>query len=416
MNESNTSITSWHRLVILLVCATLILLFSIGIRQTFGLFMAPVSDDLGWGREVFALAIATQNLVWGLSQPFTGAIADKFGAGKVIALSGLLYIGGLYMMSGIQTPGEMILSNGFMIGFALSGCGYPVIIAVISRNVPEKRRSLFLGIGSTGGSSGQLLMIPMSQFFITSYDWATALLIMAVLAGLIVPLAAGLVGRKNSSIEEQKSARFNQTIKEALSEARGHSGYILLTTGFFVCGWQVGFVSAHFPAFLSDHGFSPAIAAAALMLIGLSNIFGTIISGALGGWFPKKKLLAGLYFLRACVIAIFLMLPMTETGVLVFAVALGLLWLATVPLTSGLIGQMLGVKYLAMLYGITFMSHQFGSFCGVWLGGYLFDTTGSYNVIWWGSIILGLVATLMHLLIDDRSAESMAATVSSQNP
>ena len=407
---------SWRRPVIILVCATLILLFSVGIRQTFGLFMAPVSNDLGWGREVFALAIATQNLVWGLSQPFTGAIADKFGAGKVIALSGLLYIGGLYMMSGVQSPGEVVLSNGLMIGFALSGCGYPVVLAVISRNVPEKWRSLFLGIGSTGGSSGQLLMIPMSQFFITTYDWATALLVMAMLAGMIVPLAAGLAGRKSTAAENQTAKQLNQTIKEALGEARGHSGYVLLTTGFFVCGWQVGFVSAHFPAFLSDHGFSPAIAAAALALIGLSNIFGTIISGALGGLLSKKKLLASLYFLRACVFALFLLLPMTETSVLVFAVALGLLWLATVPLTSGLVGQMLGVKYLAMLYGITFMSHQFGSFCGVWLGGYLFDTTGSYDVIWWGSIILGLVATLLHLLIDDRSIERMAAIESSQSP
>ncbi len=405
---------SWRKPVLILVCATVILLLSVGIRQTFGLFMAPVSSDLGWGREVFALALATQNLVWGVSQPFTGALADKFGAGKVIALSGLLYVGGLYMMSGVQTPAEILISNGFMIGFALSGCGYPVVLAVISRNVPEKWRSMFLGIGSTGGSSGQLLMIPMSQYFISSYGWVMAILIMAAMAAMIVPMAATLAGRSSIKLPA-KEIEFNLTIKEALQEARGHSGYILLTSGFFVCGWQVGFVSAHFPAYLSDNGFSLAIAAAALTLIGLANIFGTLISGALGGYFPKKKLLAGLYFLRALVFAGFLLLPLSETGILIFSVAIGLLWLATVPLTSGLVSQMLGVRYLGMLYGITFMSHQVGSFCGVWLGGYLFDTTGSYNVIWWGSIILGLVATLMHLLIDDRSVERLATTESNQS-
>ena len=411
---TGVSSISWRKPIIILVCATVILLLSVGIRQTFGLFMSPVSDSQGWGREVFALALATQNLVWGLSQPFTGALADKFGAGRIIALGGLLYVGGLYMMSGVQTPSEILISNGFMIGFALSGCGYPVVLAVISRNVPEKWRSLFLGIGSTGGSSGQLLLIPMSQYFISSYGWATAILIMAAMAGLIVPMAAALADR-NSDKLPAKEVESNLTIKEALSEARGHSGYILLTTGFFVCGWQVGFVSAHFPSFLSDNGFSLAIAAAALTLIGLSNIFGTLISGALGGYFSKKKLLAGLYFLRALVFAVFLLLPLSEIGILIFSVAIGLLWLATVPLTSGLVGQMLGVKNIGMLYGITFMSHQLGSFCGVWLGGYLFDTTGSYDVIWWGSIVLGLVAALMHLLIDDRSVERLAPTEANQN-
>ncbi|MEL0106028.1 MAG: MFS transporter [Rhodospirillaceae bacterium] len=408
MDNSPTTKINWRKPVLVLVCGTLILLLSVGIRQTFGLFMAPISSGQGWGREVFALAIATQNLAWGLTQPFTGALADKFGPGKVIALSGALYVGGLYMMSGVQTPAEILISNGFMIGFALSGCGYPVVLAAISRNVPEKWRSLFLGIGSTGGSSGQLLMIPMSQYFISVYDWMTALLIMACMAGLIVPMAAAMAGRKKSEGTQSSVPQIDQTIKDALEEARGHSGYILLTTGFFVCGWQIGFVSAHFPAYLSDHGFSPAIAAAALALIGLSNIFGTLISGALGGRFRKKTLLAGLYFLRAVVFAAFLIFPMTETGILVFAVALGLLWLATVPLTSGLVGQMFGIQYMAMLYGITFMSHQIGSFCGVWLGGFLFDTTGSYDVIWWGSIILGLVATFMHVLIDDRTVPRLS--------
>lgn len=412
MNNTDTTASPKISLrwpIIVLICGTLILLFSVGIRQTFGLFMAPVSDSMGWGREVFALAIATQNLVWGLSQPFTGALADKFGAGKVIALSGALYVGGLYMMSSVQSPSEILISNGFMIGFALSGCGYPVVLAVISRNVPEKWRSLFLGIGSTGGSSGQLLMIPMSQYFISSYDWATALLIMAVLAGLIVPMAAAMATRKSDSQNTSNTAQADQTIKEALVEARGHSGYVLLTSGFFVCGWQIGFVSAHFPAYLSDHGFSPAIAAAALAIIGLSNMAGTVIAGALGGKFRKKTLLAGLYFLRALAFSVFLIVPLTETGILVFAVVLGMLWLATVPLTSGLVGQMFGVKYMAMLYGITFMSHQIGSFCGVWLGGYLFDKTGSYDVIWWGSITLGLVATLLHVLIDDRTVSRLEA-------
>ncbi|MEX2449404.1 MAG: MFS transporter [Rhodospirillales bacterium] len=415
MNDSRAPAgapVSWRKPVVILVCGTLILLFSVGIRQTFGLFMAPVSADLGWGREVFALAIATQNLAWGLSQPFVGAIADRFGAGKVIALCGLLYTGGLYMMATAQTPGEIVFSNGFMIGFALSGCGYPVILAVIGRSVPERKRSLFLGIGSTGGSSGQLLMIPVSQFFITSAGWAMALLYLMVLSALIVPMAAALAGRVKDANAPGGSpgavAMIDQSIGKALREAKGHSGYILLTAGFFVCGWQIGFVAAHFPAYLSDQGFSPAIAAAALALIGLFNIIGTFGAGMLGGTFRKKTLLAGLYFFRAVLFALFLVLPHSETGILVFSAAIGIMWLATVPLTSGLVGQMLGVRYLGMLYGIIFMSHQLGSFCGVWLGGYLYDTTGSYDAIWWGSIVLGLAAAALHVMIDDRTAPRLA--------
>ncbi len=356
---------------------------------------------------MFALAIATQNLVWGLSQPFTGALADRFGAGRVVAISALLYVGGLYMMSGVQEPAEILISNGFMIGFALSGCGYPVILAVIGRSVPEKRRSLFLGIGSTGGSSGQLLLIPMGQYFISDLGWAMALLIFAGMAGLMVPLAASVAGKSAGKKTDIKDGS-RLEVGDALREARGHSGFILLTMGFFVCGWQIGFVSAHFPAYVSDQGFPPALAATALALVGFFNIIGTLISGALGGRYRKKTLLAGLYFLRAVVFALFLIIPHTEVGILIFAAALGILWLATVPLTSGLVGQMLGVGNMAMLYGIVFMSHQLGSFCGVWLGGFLFDTTGSYDVIWWGSITLGLVATILHLLIDDRTVPRLA--------
>ncbi|MEQ8195537.1 MAG: MFS transporter [Rhodospirillales bacterium] len=402
---------SWRSPVVILVCGTLILLFSVGIRQTFGLFMAPVSGDLGWGREVFALAIATQNLAWGLSQPFVGAVADRFGAGKVIALCGLLYTGGLYMMATTQTPGEIVFSNGFMIGFALSGCGYPVILAVIGRSVSESKRSLFLGIGSTGGSSGQLLMIPVSQYFITNDGWSMALLYLMFLSALIVPMAAVLAGKARDGAQSA-AAMIDQSIGEALKEAKSHSGYVLLTTGFFVCGWQIGFVSAHFPAYLADEGFSPAVAAAALALIGFFNIIGTFCAGALGGRFRKKTLLAGVYFFRAVLFALFLVLPHTETGILLFSAAIGIMWLATVPLTSGLVGQMLGVQYLAMLYGITFMSHQLGSFFGVWLGGYLYDTTGSYEAIWWGSIVLGLIAAALHVMIDDKSVARLAKSTS----
>ena len=397
--------SAWKTPEVILAAGTVIMVFSVGIRQSFGLFMEPMSASSGWGRETLALAIATQNLVWGLSQPFTGALADKWGSGKVIAAAGLLYALGLYFMSQATQPADVLISNGVMIGLALSGCGYSVVLSVIGRSVPEKRRSLFLGIASTGGSSGQLVVIPMSEMFISAHGWPTALLILAVMSSLMVPLAAALTGKPQRRAEEGAE----QTLGEALAEARRHSGYVLLTLGFFVCGWQIGFVAAHLPAFLSDHGMDSSVAAMALAVIGLFNIVGTFTAGVLGGRFRQKFLLGGIYVLRAGVILVFVLLPKTLPVVMLFAATVGFLWLATVPLTSGLVAHIFGPRYMGTLYGIVFLSHQVGGFFGVWLGGLLFDKTGSYDLIWWGSVVLGLGAGVMHAVLDDRKVPRLTA-------
>jgi predicted MFS family arabinose efflux permease len=381
------------------------MVLSVGIRQSFGLFMEPMSASGGWGRETLAFAIATQNLVWGVTQPFVGAFADKWGSGRVISVAGLLYALGLYFMSQAASPSDVLLSNGVMIGFALSGCGYSVVLAVISRSVSEKRRSLFLGIASTGGSSGQLVVIPLSEFFVSAYGWSTALLLLAVMSSLMVPLAAALTGKPHHRAGEG----LEQTLGQALKEARAHSGFVLLTIGFFVCGWQIGFVAAHLPAFLSDNGMDSSIAAIALAVIGLFNIIGTFTAGMLGGRYRQKFLLGGIYFFRGLVILIFMLLPKTVPVVMLFAATVGFLWLATVPLTSGLVAHMFGTRYMATLYGIVFLSHQVGGFFGVWLGGLLFDRTGSYDLIWWGSVALGLGAGIMHVVLDDTRTPRLSA-------
>lgn len=397
----------WRTPLVVLGCGTVILILSVGIRQSFGLFMDPMCTARGWGREVMALALATQNLVWGLSQPFIGAIADKWGSGKVVSVAGVMYALGLYLMAQAVTPAEVLFSNGFLIGLALSGCGYPVVLAVIGRSVPENRRNLFIGIASTGGSSGQLAVIPASQAFITAWGWPVALVLLAGMAAFIVPLAASMVGGKKAPRSGVQAPE--QTLREALAEAGGHRGFVFLTVGFFVCGWQIGFVAAHLPAFLSDYSLPASLAATALAVIGAFNIAGTFTAGMLGTRMRQKQVLAGIYFLRALAFAVFMLVPKTVPIVLVFAAVVGFLWLATVPLTSGLVARIFGVQYMATLYGIVFMSHQIGSFFGVWLGGRLFDRTGSYDVIWWGSVILGLAATALHLAINDRPTERVLA-------
>ena len=396
----------WRIPLVVLACGTVILILSVGIRQSFGLFMDPMSSTRGWGREAMALALATQNLVWGLSQPFIGAIADKWGSGKVVEVAGAMYAFGLYLMSQAVTPADVLISNGFLIGLALSGCGYPVVLAVIGRSVPENKRNLFIGIASTGGSSGQLAVIPLSQVFISSWGWPVALLMLGGMAALIVPMAATMVGTKKAP---RPGAAAEQTLREALSEASLHRGFVFLTIGFFVCGWQIGFVAAHLPAFLSDHDLPGTVAASALAVIGLFNILGTFTAGMLGTRMRQKHVLAAIYFLRAIVIGAFVLMPKTLPVVMVFAAAVGFLWLATVPLTSGLVARIFGVQYMATLYGIVFMSHQIGSFFGVWLGGKLFDETGSYDVIWWGSVILGFAATILHISMNDRPTDRIIA-------
>lgn len=394
---------TWRTPVVILIFGTIIMMVSFGSRAGFGLLLQPISDDFGWGREVFSFSVAIQSLFWGLSQPIAGAIADKYGSGRVIAVCvGLLALG-LYLMSQVSTPGEMTLTAGILVGVGLSGTSFGVILAVISRSVPANRRSLFLGIGTAGGASGQLFMVPLGQSFLSAYGWVITLTLLAAMVLATLPLAAALTGKRPAAQARAASkAAVEQTLGQALREARGHRSYIYLTTGFFVCGFQLAFITTHLPAFIVDHGVAASLAATALAVIGFTNIIGTYGAGILGGRMTKKNVLSAIYFLRSLVITVFILSPISDISILIFSGFMGVLWLSTVPLTSGLVADMFGVRYMATLFGIVFLSHQIGGFLGVWLGGYLFDITGAYDVVWWLSVLLGLMSAAIHLPIDER--------------
>ncbi|MGH6943023.1 MAG: MFS transporter [Geminicoccaceae bacterium] len=378
-------------------CGAFIVLLSFGIRSGFGLFLQPMSLDLGWGRQEFALAMALQNLIWGASQPFVGMIADKWGSGRTLAGGGLLYALGVWLMANTSTPADLYLSAGVLVGLALSGCGFAVVLAAVGRNVAPERRSAALGLTTAIGSLGQFLLPPIGQAFLSAYGWQTALMLLAGTSLAMVIAAAGVTGRP------QVAASDTQTLKEALGEARAHRSYLLLTAGFFVCGWHVAFIAVHLPAYLADGGLSTGIAAWCLALIGLFNVIGSYLAGVLGGRLSKRYCLSFLYTVRTILILGFIMVPLSAASALVFSALMGLLWLSTVPLTSGIVAQMFGLRYMATLFGFVFFSHQVGSFLGVWLGGWLYDTYGSYQVIWWLSIALGLIAALLHWPIDERA-------------
>ena len=352
--------SSWRTPVVVLVCGSAILMICFGVRQNYGLLMGPISSSLHWGREVFALAIAVQNLVWGITTPVAGFIADRYGPARVAAIGSVLYATGLWLMSQATTPTEATLSIGFFTGFAASMAGFPVILSVIGRSVGPERRSLWLGIASAAGSSGQVVLVPLGQVIINEYGWVTAIIVLGALAALTVPLAASLVGG-NKAAPDQRS---HQSPREAFAEASRHSGFQLLSIGYFVFGFQTMFITAHLPAYLTDLGFSSSLGATALACIGGANIIGCIVWGHLGNRFPKKNMLCVLYFLRSVVMAIFMLTPISETSVIVFASVMGLMWLGTVPLTSGLVAQIFGTQFMATLVGFTFISHQIGSFLG----------------------------------------------------
>jgi len=400
---SKSSTADWRTPAVVLICSGLILTIAMGIRHGFGLFLQPISHDMGWGRETFALAIAVQNLVWGATQPFAGMIADKYGTARVVLTGMALYVLGLVAMANAQTPAAFVLAGGLLIGTGLSGVTFSVISGVLGRKFPPEKRSMALGISAAAASFGQFAMLPLTQWLLSNVGWYGALLAMAGVALLIAPLAAAMVERRKSHLHS-----FTQSAGQAMGEALGHRGYILLTTGFFVCGFQVVFVGVHLPAYLADKGLPAYVAVTALALIGLFNIIGTYVAGWLGGRMSKKYILSAIYFARALVIALFIWLPISIVSVYVFAVALGLLWLSTVPVTNGMVAQIFGVRYFAMLAGFTFFSHQIGSFLGAWLGGKFYDATGSYDVVWYLSIALGIVAGLLNLPIDEREIKRSA--------
>jgi len=404
MTTTTTPSTTWRTSTVVLVCGSLVLTLGMGLRHGFGLFLLPITSDMQWSRETFALALAVQNLVWGATQPFAGMLADKYGSGRVVAGGAVLYVLGLVWMAHPSTPLAFVLAAGVLIGTGLSGVTFSVIAGVLGRAFPPEKRSMVLGISAAAGSFGQFALLPLTQWLLSHVGWMGALVALACVGILMAPLAAALVERRITRVHA-----FQQSAGEAMSEALGHRGYVLLTLGFFVCGFQLVFIGVHLPAYLADHGLPVQVAVTALALVGLFNIVGTYTTGWLGTKMPKRYILSFIYFARAIVIALFVFLPLSAMSVYVFAMALGLLWLSTVPPTNSMVAHIFGVRYLAMLSGFTFFSHQVGSFLGAWLGGKLYDVLGSYDFVWYLSIALGVIAGLINLPIDEREVVRPAA-------
>ena len=389
-----------------LVCGAAIVTLSMGIRHGFGLWLQPVTMDRGWTRETFAFALAVQNLMWGVSGPLAGMLADRFGAFRVLLIGGVLYALGLVLMA-LSTSGLAFTgSAGLLIGMAQSGTTYAVIYGVIGRNVAPEKRSWAMGVAAAAGSFGQFLMVPVENGLISAFGWQEALVILGCAALAILPLALGL--------KEPAAARHTgpqQSILAALREAFSYPSFQLLMAGYFVCGFQLAFIGVHMPSYLKDKGLSPDVATYALALIGLFNVFGTYIAGSLGARLPKRYILSAIYALRSVVIVAFLSVPISPLGVYLFAATMGLLWLSTVPVTNAAIAQIFGVQYLSMLGGFVFLAHQIGSFLGVWLGGKLYDATGSYDVVWWIAVALGVFAALINLPVRETAIARHAAAV-----
>ena len=385
---------NWLHPIIIVVCGCLVIFVGFGIRSTMGVFLVPITEQYDWGRSIFAFAAALQNLFWGFSQPIFGAIADRFGSGRVILIGGICYVAGLALMIVSSTPLGFYIANGALIGFGLSGTTFAIVLAVIARAVPEKQRSMALGIGSAAGSLGQFVLVPLGNSLILQFGWVSTIAMLSCLMLLVIPLSFVLSGKPNISGPEQ-------TLKAAVFQAARHPGYVLLTSGFFVCGFQVTFIGIHLPAYLTDIGLSSNVGAWALSIVGLFNLVGTLLAGYMGNIFKKKSILSFIYLGRAIVIAVFVMLPPSVPSALIFAACMGILWLATIPLTSGIVSQVFGARYLGTLFGFVFLGHQIGSFLGVWMGGLLFDSTQSYEVVWWICVALGVIAALLHWPINE---------------
>lgn len=392
----NPSSAGWRTPLIILTVGCIILTLSMGVRHTAGLFLQPMTLDHGWSRETFSFAIAIQNLVWGLASPFAGALADRHGAGRTIAASAALYVIGLILMAQANTPLAFDLSAGVLIGFGLSGTTFAVIMGVVGRHTTPEKRSLALGIASAGGSFGQFAVLPVGQMLISTYGWQSALVLLAAGVGLIAPLAYAMAdGHK-------PAAGAGQSVVEALREAGDERSFHYLFWSYFVCGFQTAFIMLHLPSYLVDGGLSANVGMTAVALIGLFNIFGSFIFGWGGGRSSKKNLLVLIYALRAVAIFIFMLVPLSTVASWIFAAVIGLLWLGTVPLTNGLVAQIFGLRYMSMLTGVIFLGHQLGSFLGAWLGGRIFDETGSYLIAWGLAIGLSVLAAWCSWPIDEK--------------
>ncbi|MGA8900564.1 MFS transporter [Bradyrhizobium sp.] len=392
--------STWRTPLVIIVCGCAIALLSFGPRSGLGFFIQPMSRDFAWGRDIFGLALALQNLLWGLGQPIAGAIADRFGVLRVICVGAVLYAAGLLLMSHATTPLSLDIGAGVLIGFGLSGCSFNLVLSAFSKLLPPERRGVALGAGTAAGSFGQFLFAPFGVALIDNFGWQTALLVFAALMLLILPLSLAL-----STPPVAKAAKTDvpvadpQSFKTALAEAFGHRSYVLLVLGFFTCGFQLAFITVHLPAYLSDRGIPASSGGWVIAAIGLFNIVGSLGVGWLQNVFPKRYILSTIYFTRALSIVAFISFPITTFSAIAFGAISGLTWLSTVPPTSALISLMFGTRWFATLYGFSFVSHQIGGFLGVWLGGIVFEKFGSYTPIWWLSVFFGVLSALINLPI-----------------
>jgi len=390
-----------------LLCGAAIVALSMGIRHGFGLWLAPITMDRGWSRETFAFALAVQNLAWGVAGPVAGALADRFGAFRVLIAGSVLYAMGLVLMA-LATSGLAFTgSAGILLGLAQSGTTYAVVYGVIGRNVAPDKRSWAMGVAAAAGSFGQFLMVPVENWLISDFGWQQALFMLGCLSLAIIPLAIGLKEPVLAAV-----TGVQQSIGHALREAFAYPSFRWLMAGYFVCGFQVVFIGVHMPSYLKDHGLSPSVATTSLALIGLFNVIGTYAAGSLGQRLQKRHILSSIYLLRSAAIVVFLSVPLTPWSVYIFSAVMGVLWLSTVPPTNAVVAQIFGVQYLSMLGGFVFLSHQVGSFLGVWLGGKLYDSTGSYDVVWWIAVALGVFAALANMPVKEsailRPAQAVA--------
>jgi len=391
-------LSAWRTPLVILLCGCLIGLLGFGPRSAFGFFLGPMSNANGWGRDVFALALAIEMLLWGATQPFAGALADRFGATWVLATGAVLYVLGIVWMAYAHTPLELHLSAGVLIGLGLGGCSFTLVLGAFGKLLPESWRTIGFGIGTAAGSLGQLLFSPLAVVMIREAGWQETLLIFGGVLLLIVPLAMMIAAPRGGAGAPVRPLA-GQTVSQALAEALGHKSYVLLIVGYFTCGFQLFFITVHLPAYLVDRGVPAEVGGWAIGLIGLTNVVGSIAAGYLINWMPRRYLLSLIYFSRSAAILAFILVPPGTAATLLFSAAMGLLWLSTIPPTSALVAIMFGQRWLTMLLGVAFFSHQVGGFLGVWLGGVLFERTGSYDVIWWSTILLGIASAVINLPI-----------------
>jgi MFS family permease len=398
----------YHDPTVIIAAGCMVAVVSFGARASMGLFTHPISEYYHWDREIYGLAMALQNLVWGIFQPIAGAFADRYGPARVIAAGAVIYALGLALMSISGTPALLYLSGGLLSGIGIATASFSIVMAGFGRLVPPEKRSWSFGLATAAGSLGQFIFAPLGQGFIAAFGWQTALVLLAGIVLLIIVLAVPLSAPAASSSAAMRTDERAQSMREAVFAALGHRSFILLVTGFFVCGFQLAFATIHLPAYLVEHGISPWLAAWSIAIVGMFNVIGSYAAGIIGGRYRKRVSLAAIYLLRSIFIALFVTLPVTPLSTVLFAASMGLLWLSTVPLTMGLVTVMFGTRYVATLYGFVFLSHQIGSFFGVWLGGKFHDLYGTYDLVWWMGVVLGLFAALVHWPIREERAAAYA--------